>query len=54
MEKKHPGFKGAVNEVEKEGYSKESAERIIGANKARASAHAREENPRLNKKGGKK
>ena len=53
MSKKHPGFKGAAASVErKEGVSKESADKIIGAGKARASAEARKANPRLNKKGG--
>jgi hypothetical protein len=53
--KKHPGFAGAAKQVErKEGVSKESAEKIIGAGKARASAEAREKNPRLNKTGGRK
>lgn len=51
--KAHPGFKGAARSVEKrEGVSKESADRIIGAGKARASEAARKANPRLNKKGG--
>lgn len=55
MSKKHPGFKGAVASVErKQNVSKESADKIIGAGKARASAEAREKNPRLNKTGGKK
>lgn len=50
MKKKHPGFKGAVREVErKEGMSKESAERIIGYGKAHASAAAKKANPRLKK-----
>lgn len=53
--KAHPGFKGAVRDVErKEGVSKESAQKIIGAGKARASEEARERNPRLNKTGGKR
>jgi hypothetical protein len=52
---KHPGFKGAVRDVErKEGVSKESAQKIIGAGKARASEEAREKNPRLNKTGGRR
>ena len=39
MSKKHPGFKGAVRDVErKEGMSKQSAERVIGYGKAHASA----------------
>ena len=51
---KHPGFKGAMREVEaKEGVSKAAAGRIIGYGKAHASEEAREKNPRLNKKGGK-
>lgn len=51
--KKHPGFAGAARQVErKEGVSKQSADKIIGAGKARASAAAREKNPNLNKKGG--
>lgn len=49
----HPGFKGAAAEVQKrEGVSPAAAARIIGANKAHASAAARRANPRLNKKGG--
>lgn len=55
MSTKHPGFKGAMKQVEaKEGVSKASAAKIIGAGKANASAAAREKNPRLNKTGGKK
>lgn len=51
--KAHPGFAGAAREVErKEGVSKQSAEKIIGAGKANASAAARKANPNLNKKGG--
>lgn len=50
--KAHPGFKGAMKDVErKEGVSKESAAKIIGAGKARASEAARKKNPRLNKTG---
>jgi len=46
---KHPGFKGAVKQVEeKEGLSEKSAERIIGKNKAEASEAARKKNPHLN------
>lgn len=48
--KAHPGFKGAVKDVErKEGMSKKSAERVIGYGKAHASAAVRKANPRLNK-----
>jgi|GEM_PF-3088398 hypothetical protein len=43
------GFKAAVNSVEKkEGVSKQSAQKIIGAGKANASAEARKKNPNLN------
>jgi hypothetical protein len=53
MAKKHVGFKGAMASVErKEGVSKDSAARIIGAGKAHASAAAKKANPRLNRKGG--
>ena len=48
----HPGFKGAVANVERKGYSAESAKRIIGYAKAHASAAARRANPRLEKMGG--
>ena len=52
--KVHPGFKGAVKSVEqKQGVSEESAQKIIGAGKANASAAARKANPRLNRTGGK-
>lgn len=47
------GFKAAAASVEKkEGVSKQSADKIIGAGKANASAAARKANPNLNKKGG--
>lgn len=53
--KVHPGFKGAVREVErKESMSKEAAERVIGYGKAHASAAAKKENPRLEKHGGRR
>jgi len=53
--KAHPGFQGAMKQVEaKEGVSKSSAAKIIGAGKANASAAARKANPNLNKTGGKK
>jgi len=54
MAKKHVGFKGAVRSVQREGYSKASAERIIGAGKAHASAAAKRANPRLMRTGGKR
>ena len=49
---KHVSFKGAEKAVEGEGYSAESAAKIVGAGKAHASAAAKKANPRLNKKGG--
>lgn len=52
--KAHPGFKGAVKQVEREGYSKEAAGRIIGSTKAHASAAAKRANPRLKRRGGKR
>lgn len=53
--KAHPGFNGAAKAVEKkEGVSKQAADKIIGAGKARASAEARKKNPNLNKMGGRK
>lgn len=54
MPTKHPGFKKAAAEIERrEGVSKESADKILGAGARKASARAREENPRLNKVKGK-
>jgi hypothetical protein len=52
MSKAHPGFAGAVAQVERSGYSKASAQRIIGYNKAHASKAARRKNPRLNRTAG--
>lgn len=49
---KHVGFSGAKRSVEREGYSKAAAGRIIGYGKAHASAAAKAKNPRLNKSGG--
>lgn len=47
--KQHPGFQGAMKQVEaKQGVSAASAAKIIGAGKANASAAARRKNPRLN------
>lgn len=49
----HPGFRGAAKQVaRKQGVSMESADKIIGAGKSRASLLARKKNPRLNKLGG--
>jgi hypothetical protein len=49
LSKTHPGFKGAMKQVEKSGYSASSAAKIIGYNKAHASSAAKKANPRLNK-----
>lgn len=47
---KHPGFAGAAAEVSaKEHIPMKNARKIIGFNKAHASAAARRKNPRLNK-----
>lgn len=54
MAKKHVGFKGAERSVEREGYSKAAAGRIIGYGKAHASSAAKKANPRLGKTGGHK
>lgn len=48
--KAHPGFAGAMKQVEKKsGVSAESAAKIIGYNKAHASSAAKKANPRLKK-----
>jgi hypothetical protein len=50
--KSHPGFAGAVSEVErKSNVSHAAAQRIIGYGKAHASAAAKRANPRLKKTG---
>lgn len=50
--KAHPGFSGAMKQVEKKsGVSATSATKIIGYNKAHASSAAKKANPRLNKTG---
>lgn len=46
---KHIGFKGAVNKVAKEGYSKKTAAKIVAARTRGASAAAKKKNPRLKK-----
>ncbi|HWD38911.1 MAG TPA: hypothetical protein VG944_08695 [Fimbriimonas sp.] len=54
MAKKHIGFKAASQQVQKEGYSKKSADAIIASAARNASAKAHKANPRLNRvKGGK-
>ena len=49
MSAAHPGFAGAVKQVARK-YGKAAAARIIGYNKAHASAAAKKANPRLLKK----
>lgn len=53
MVKKHIGFKGAENKVEKEGYSKKVAGAIIANAARKASPAAKKANPRLAKVKGK-
>jgi hypothetical protein len=45
--KEHVGFKGAQNEVEREGYSKKIAGAIIASRSRHASKGEKEKNPRL-------
>lgn len=52
--KSHPGFKGAVEQLERKGTPKADAEREIGYTKAHASPAARKANPRLNRTGGRR
>ena len=47
--KKHVGFKGAENEVEREGYSKKIAGAIIASRSRHASEGEKKKNPRLNR-----
>lgn len=53
MAKKHPGFKGVQNKVEKEGYSKKAAGAIVASAARKASKGAKKKNPRLKKVKGK-
>lgn len=47
--KKHPGFKGVENKIEKEGYSKKAAGAILASKTRGASAAAKSKNPHLKK-----
>ena len=47
--KAHPGFKKIQSKIEKEGYSKEIAGKILAARTREASSSARKANPRLNR-----
>ena len=54
MTKKHPGFAKVASKIsEKEGVSKEEADRMLAASSRNASAKAHKANPRLNKVNGK-
>lgn len=46
---KHPGFKGAQKQIEKEGYSKESAGAILANSTRNSSKAAKAKNPKLKK-----
>ncbi|MDE2106517.1 MAG: hypothetical protein KGL39_55395 [Patescibacteria group bacterium] len=45
--KKHPGFKAVQKKIEKEGYSKKAAGRILAVKTREASAGAKKKNPHL-------
>ena len=47
--KKHPGFKKVQEHIEKEGYSKEVAGKILAARTREASKKAHRANPHLNR-----
>lgn len=49
MKKRHPGFSAVQGKIEKEGYSKEVAGKILAARSRGASASAHKANPRLNR-----
>jgi len=52
--KKHPGFKGASESIQKrEGVSKASADAILASESRKASPAAKKRNPRLSKVKGK-
>jgi hypothetical protein len=53
MATKHVGFKGAMKQVEKEGYSKKSAGAIIANASRNASKSAKAKNPALKRVKGK-
>lgn len=46
---KHVGFEGAQKAVEKEGYDKKTAAKIVAASTRNASAAAKKANPKLKK-----
>ena len=50
---KHPGFAAIQAKVQKEGYSKQSAARIVAYAARHASKAAKKANPNLKKVGGK-
>jgi hypothetical protein len=45
--KKHPGFKAVQKKIEGEGYSKETAGKILAHSTRKASSSAKKANPRL-------
>ena len=49
MAKAHPGFKSVQKSIEKEGYSKEAAGRILASKTRKASKTAKKKNPHLNR-----
>jgi len=49
----HPGFKKVQSQIQKEGYSKESAGAILANATRNASAKAKAKNPKLKKVKGK-
>lgn len=49
MATKHPGFKAVQGKIEKEGYSKEVAGKILAARTRGASKKAHKMNPHLNR-----
>lgn len=46
---RHPGFRAVQSKIQKEGYSKEAAGRILASKTRSASKAAHKKNPRLNR-----
>ena len=53
IKKAHPGFAKVQERIEREGYSKEAAGRILASSTRNASKAAHKANPRLNRVKGK-
>lgn len=49
MANAHPGFKAVQGKIEKEGYSKDAAARILAYKTRNAAKAAKKANPRLNR-----